>query len=56
MRSQDPNRREFSTWAAAAVGGLLAGLSVSPRRGHGAGEEGPGQAAAVCRSRTSAAA
>jgi hypothetical protein len=28
MQVPDPNRREFSTWAAAAVGGLLAGLSV----------------------------
>ena len=28
MELPDPNRREFSTWAAAAVGGLLAGLSV----------------------------
>jgi hypothetical protein len=29
MQGTDPNRREFSKWAAAAVGGLLAGLSVS---------------------------
>ena len=28
MLPHDPNRREFSAWAAAAVGGLLAGLSV----------------------------
>ena len=28
MQLPDPNRREFTQWAAAAVGGLLAGLSV----------------------------
>ena len=29
MHLPDPNRREFSKWAAAAVGGLLAGLGAS---------------------------
>jgi hypothetical protein len=29
MQLSDPNRRDFSKWAAAAVGGLLAGLGAS---------------------------
>ena len=28
MQQQDPNRREFTTWIGAALGGLLAGLST----------------------------
>jgi hypothetical protein len=35
MRLPDPNRREFTKWAAAAMGGLLAGL----RAGRAAAEE-----------------
>jgi hypothetical protein len=29
MHSGEPNRREFTTWVAAALGGLAAGLSVT---------------------------
>jgi hypothetical protein len=29
MKPADPNRREFTTWVTAALGGLVAGLSVS---------------------------
>src|ERR1700729_2054044 len=29
MRAQHPNRRDFTQWAAAALGGLLAGVTVS---------------------------
>ena len=29
MRTPDPSRREFTKWAAAALGGLAAGLSVA---------------------------
>jgi hypothetical protein len=36
MQLPDPNRREFSQWAAAAVGGLLGGLSAGAALGDSA--------------------
>jgi hypothetical protein len=33
MEAPEPNRREFTKWAAAAVGGLLAGLSTVHAQG-----------------------